>query len=64
MDIAKKMRLKFKPDLEVSIFTTDSEEAEGYTFTSSTTVLFNGEVMPIDIATDETKFETFLSQKL
>ena len=64
MDIAKEMRLKYKHDLDVSIFTTDSEEAEGYTFKSSTTGLFNDEVIPIDIATDETKFEIFLEQKL
>lgn len=64
MDIAKQMRLKFKPDLDVAIFTTDSEEAKGYTFTSSTTVLFNDEIIPIDIATDNEKLETFLDQKL
>nr|MDA3834337.1 hypothetical protein [Spirochaetales bacterium] len=61
MDIAKQMRLKYKPALDVAIFTTDSEEAEGYTFRSATTVLFNDEVIPIDIATDKTKLETFLS---
>lgn len=64
VDTAKEMRQKYKHDLEVAIFTTDSEEAKGYTFKTSTTVLFNDEVIPIDIATDKTKLETFLAQKL
>jgi hypothetical protein len=50
--------------LDVKVLTTDSEEAKGYTFKSSTNVLFRNDLVPLDVATDKSKMETFLSQQL
>lgn len=58
------MKEKFGAKLDVRIFTLDSEEAKGYSFKSSTNVLFQGDLVPPDVATDKSKMEDFLSQKL
>jgi hypothetical protein len=55
------MKAKFGEKLDVKIFTTDSEEARGYTFMGSTNVLINNEMVSLDVATDKTKMEAFLS---
>ncbi len=64
MDVAKEMQEKFGDKLNVKIHTLDSEEAKGYTFKSSTNVLFADEWLPLDVATDKEKMEDFLSKKL
>jgi hypothetical protein len=58
------MREKFPGSLNVHIHTTDSEEAKGYTFKSSTNVLLDNEWVPTDVAIDNEKMENYLSQKL
>ena len=58
------MKRKYGEKLELNIYTTDSEEAKKYQFKSSTNVIFENELVPIDIATDKDKMELFLSKKL
>ena len=58
------MQNKFGDSLNVQIHTIDSEAAKEYTFKSSTNVLFADEWIPLDVATDREKMESFLSDKL
>jgi hypothetical protein len=58
------MKEKYGDRLEIQIYTTDSIEAEAYDFNSSTNVLFEKELVPVDIATDRNKMDAFLSSKL
>ena len=58
------MKKKFDGALNVHIHTIDSEAAKGYTFKSSTNVLLSDEWVPLDVATDREKMESFLSDKL
>jgi len=58
------MQKKFGERLNVQIHTIDSEAAKGYTFKSSTNVLLDNGWLPLDVATDKTKMEQFLTQKL
>jgi hypothetical protein len=58
------MQVKFGERLDVKIYTMDSEEAKGYTFMSSTNVLFDNEWVPLEEATDKSKMEAFLSSKV
>ena len=58
------MKKKYGDRLELEIFTTDSKEAEPYNFRSSTNVLLDKQLVPIDIATDRNKMAAFLSSKL
>ncbi|MGA2957290.1 MAG: HSGNP motif-containing (seleno)protein [Thermodesulfobacteriota bacterium] len=64
MGVAEEMKKKYGKKLELKIYTTDSEEAKPYNFKSSTNVFFQKEAIPIDIAIDSKKMETFLSQTL
>lgn len=58
------MKEKYGNRLEVKIYTTDSKEAEPYRFLSSTNVLFERELVPVDIAIDSNKMDCFLSSKM
>jgi len=58
------MQDKFGDKLNVKIHTLDSEEAKGYTFKSSTNVLFAEEWLPLDVALDKEKMKQFLSERL
>ena len=62
--VAKEMKEKYGNSLELQIYTTDSKEAEIYHFKSSTNVLFEKELVPVDIATDRDKMDAFLSSNL
>jgi hypothetical protein len=62
--VANAMKEKYGDKLELRIYTTDSKEALPYNFRSSTNVLFEKEYIPVDIATDTTKMDAFLSSKL
>jgi hypothetical protein len=62
--VAKAMKEKYGEKLELNIYTTDSEEAKKYSFKSSTNVIYENELVPIDIATDKDKMDNFLTQKL
>jgi len=58
------MKKKYGKKLDLKIYTIDSEEAKPYNFKSSTNVLFQKELVPIDIATNSPKMDVFLSRKL
>lgn len=58
------MEERFGDRLAVRIHTMDSEEAKGYTFKSSTNVLFENEWVPLETVLDKDKMADFLSQKL
>ncbi len=58
------MKDKFGEKIDLGIYTTDSEEAQKYDFRSSTNVLFNGEMIPLETALDAGKMEDFLSGQL
>ncbi len=58
------MQKRFDGVLNVQIHTIDSEAAKGYTFKSSTNVLFAEEWVPLDVALDKEKVGNYLSQKL
>jgi len=62
--IAEEMKEVFGEKINLSIYTTDSEEARKYDFRSSTNVLFEGEMMPLETALDKNKMKSFLSDKL
>jgi hypothetical protein len=64
MGVAEEMKKKYGDKLELKIYLTDSEEAKPYNFKSSTNVLFQKVLLPIEVATDSNKMEVFLSQKL
>ena len=62
--VANAMKDKYSNQLNVKILSTDSEEAQDYNFRSSTNVLFNKELLPIDITTDKNKMDIFFSENL
>ena len=62
--VAKEMKEKYGDRLEVRIYTTDSLEAMPYKFRSATNVLFEKALVPVDIATNRNKMDSFLSSKL
>jgi hypothetical protein len=57
------MKEKFAGKLEVKIYTLDSEEAKPYAleFKGSTNVLFNNELVPLNVAIEKSKMEAFLA---
>jgi hypothetical protein len=63
MGVAEEMKKKYGDKLELKTYTTDSEEAKP-NFNSSTNVLFQKELVPIEIAPDSKKMDAFLTQKL
>lgn len=62
--VAEEMKEKYGDSLQLKVFTTGSKEAEPYQFRSSTNVLFEKELVPLDVATDRNKIDDFLSSKL
>jgi len=58
------MKEKYGDTLDLHIFTTASKEAEPYAFRSSTNVLFEKELVPVEVATDRAKMEAFLASRL
>jgi hypothetical protein len=62
--VAEAMKEKYGDRLDLKIYTLASKEAEPYNFRSSTNVLLEKETVPIDVATDKTKMDAFLSSKL
>ncbi len=62
--IAEEMKNMFGGKINLSIYTTDSEEARKYDFRSSTNVLFEGDLLPLETALDKNKMKNFLSGKL
>ncbi|MEE4359753.1 MAG: hypothetical protein V2I97_25000 [Desulfococcaceae bacterium] len=62
--IAEEMKNMFGGKINLNIYTTDSEEARKYDFRSSTNVLFEGDLLPLETALDKNKMKNFLSGKL
>ncbi len=62
--VAKAMEEKYGEQLKLNVYTTDSEEAKKYQFKSSTNVIFENELVPMDIATDKDKMDIFLAGKI
>ncbi|PIE63422.1 MAG: hypothetical protein CSA25_00345 [Desulfobacter postgatei] len=62
--VAKEMKNRFGEKISLNIFTTDSEEARKYDFRSATNVLFESDLIPLEISLDEQKMTDFLSEKL
>jgi hypothetical protein len=60
------MKERFADELDVKIYTIDTEEAKEYAlaFKGSTNVLFENDWVPLGVAIDKAKMETFLSEKL
>jgi len=60
------MKERFAEELDVKIYTMDTEEAKPYAFAfkGSTNVLFDDDWVPLGVAIDKAKMETFLSEKL
>lgn len=62
--VAEEMKHKYGDRLDLKIYTVDSKEAEPYQLKSATTVFFEQEHVPVDIATDSSAMDAFLSAKL
>jgi len=62
--IAEEMKEMFGEKINLSIYTTDSEEARKYDFKSSTNVMFEGELIPLKTALNQNQMKDFLSEKL
>ena len=62
--IAEEMKEMFGKKITLNIYTTDSEEAQKYDFRSSTNVLFEGDLIPLETALDNNKMKDFLLEKL
>lgn len=62
--VAEAMKQKYGDRLDLKIYTVDSKEAEPYQLKSATNVFFEQEYVPVDIATDITAMDAFLSAKL
>lgn len=62
--VAEAMKEKYGDSLQLKVYTTDSKEAVPYRFKSSTNVLLEKELVPLDIALDRDKMDVFLSSRL
>jgi len=62
--VANDMKEVFGENLQIDIYTIDSEPAQKYNFRSSTNVLFNEKFVPIGTATDSTAMKQYLSVKI
>jgi len=62
--VAREMKEKYGDRLELKIYTTDSLEAMPYKFRSATNVLFEKTPVPLDVAMDKNRMDSYLSGKL
>ncbi len=58
------MKEIFGKKLELMIYTGDSELVKKYNFRSSANVIFDDELIPLDVSTDEGKMKDFLLKKM
>ena len=58
------MKNIFGDKINLNIFTLDSLEAMKYKFKSSTNVLLDENLIPLDISLDKQKMKEFLSEKI
>ena len=59
--VAKAMKKKFGGNLDLTIYTNDSKEAESYNLKASTTVFVDKEWIPLDVVTSSERMEEFLN---
>ena len=62
--VAEEMKNIFGEKLNLEIYTTDSKEALKHNFRSATNVLFDGDLIPLEIALDQQKMKGFLSERI
>ncbi|MEM5786198.1 MAG: HSGNP motif-containing (seleno)protein [Syntrophobacteraceae bacterium] len=62
--VAEEMKEKYGDSLQLKVYTTDSKEAEPYRFKSSTNVVFESELVPLEIAINRDRMDAFVSSKL
>ena len=62
--IANEMKQIFGEKLELNIYTTDSKEAQKYNFRSSTNVLLDQELVPLEVSTDKNKMKDYILNNL
>jgi hypothetical protein len=62
--VAEEMKNIFGEKVNLEIYTTDSKEASKYNFRSATNVLFDGDLIPLEIALDQQKMKEFLSERI
>ena len=64
IDVAKVMKKEFGEDLDLAIYTNDSQEAEPYDLKASTTVFVDTEWIPLDVVTSNEGMEEFLKKHI
>lgn len=62
--VAKAMKKKFGEDLDLTIYTNDSKEAESYDLKASTTVFVDKKWIPLDVVTSNERMEEFLNKHM
>ncbi len=62
--IAEELKEKFGDKLDLHIHTTDSPEALKYNFRSSTNVLIEEELVPLQVALNADELEKLFAEKL
>jgi hypothetical protein len=58
------LKEKFPNDLDLEIHTTNSEAAKGYVFKSSTTVLLDNQMVPLQTALSSPAMEDYLQAQV
>jgi len=59
--VASAMQERFKDQLDLHIYTTDSPEATAYSLKGSTNIFINQQWVPLDIATSKEKMADYLN---
>jgi len=62
--VAKAMKEKFGEELDLNIYTHDSEEAKPYDLKASTTAFVDQEWIPLDTVTSNERMEEFLNKHI
>lgn len=58
------MQERFKEQLDLHVYTTDSPEAAAYALKGSTNIFVNQQWVPLDVATSKEKMEAYLAAVL
>lgn len=58
------MQERFKGQLDLHIYTTDSPEAAAYSLKGSTNIFINQQWVPLDVATSKEKMADYLNNIL
>lgn len=62
LDAAQKIKRRFKNFVQLQEFTIDSEEGKKFKVSTSTNVFINGQLLPIQIWLDQSKFENHIEE--